>query len=242
MIKPEEFCYQGTELDIFSLSMNWKHYLKETLSAYIGTLVLEVGAGIGSITKEFCNGSQTRWVSLEPDEFLASRIRSAISYRLLPSCCEVRKQTILEMPVDEKFDTILYIDVLEHIEDDVLELTTAADHLLPLGNLIVISPAHQWLFSPFDKAIGHLRRYTKRDLLRKAPNNLRLISAGYLDSIGLFLSLANRFLLKTENPTERHIRFWDKLVVPFSRRIDPLMNHKMGKSLFVIWTLRNEEG
>ena len=60
------------------------------------------------------------------------------------------------------FDTILYVDVLEHIADDAAELARARRLLTPEGNLVVLAPAHQSLFSPFDAAVGHYRRYDER--------------------------------------------------------------------------------
>lgn len=72
--------------------------------------------------------------------------------------------TLAALPRDSRFDTILYIDVLEHIADDRAELVEAARRLNPGGYLVVLSPAHQWLFTAFDAAIGHVRRYTAKSL------------------------------------------------------------------------------
>ncbi|NIQ14480.1 MAG: methyltransferase type 12, partial [Candidatus Dadabacteria bacterium] len=112
------------------------------------------------------------------------------------------------------YDTILYIDVLEHIEDDYNELQSAKKLLSDTGTLIILSPAHQWLFSEFDEAIGHHRRYTKATLLKIIPDELNLINIRYLDSIGLFASLANRVLMRKSIPSMNQIKFWDRVMVP----------------------------
>jgi SAM-dependent methyltransferase len=152
-----------------------------------------------------------------------------------PGCYETFEGTLEILPATELFDTILYIDVLEHIEDDAAELKRAAAHLRRGGRLVILSPAHQWLFSKFDASIGHHRRYTRGTLLAIAPPDLRLERAVYLDAFGLFLSLANRLLLRQNLPTVNQIRFWDRFVVPVSRLMDPVLFHRAGKSVLVVW-------
>src|SRR6185503_3856669 len=130
-------------------------------------------------------------------------------------------------PAQPSFDTILYIDVLEHIEDDRRELERAACRLKPGGRIIVLSPAHGWLYSPFDKAIGHCRRYTTTMLRELTPPALRIEKAFYLDSVGLLASSANRLLLKQSMPRPKQLKVWDKLMVPCSRLLDPITGHRL---------------
>ena len=78
--------------------------------------------------------------------------------------CEIVAGTLSDLGPDQQFDGIFYMDVLEHIEADGAELARAAGHLKPNGVLAILSPALPWLFTPFDKAIGHYRRYTKNSL------------------------------------------------------------------------------
>ena len=144
---------------------------------------------------------------------------------------------MVDLPADHLFDTILYIDVLEHIEDDAAELARSASHLRTGGHIIVLAPAHQHLYSPFDKAIGHFRRYSKGSLLAAAPPSLAPVEAFYLDAAGMALSLANRMLLRASMPTGGQILFWDRVVVPVSRLIDPVLARSVGKTVVAIWTL-----
>jgi SAM-dependent methyltransferase len=153
----------------------------------------------------------------------------------LPECCEVAAGTLTDMPAAELFDTVLYVDVLEHIEEDRAEIALATTHLRPGGWLLVLAPAHKWLYTPFDVAIGHYRRYTKTDLKRLGAEPLDCIGLRYLDSAGLLASLANRFMLKSSMPSGRQIAFWDRVMVPFSRLIDPIIGYSVGKSVLGIW-------
>src|SRR5262249_14397558 len=96
----------------------------------------------------------------------------------------------------------------EHIADDRSELAAAAAHLKPGGKLIVLGPAHPWLYSPFDKALGHYRRYTRRMLAAAVPADLQRVELIYLDSVGLLASTGNRLLLRRSLPSPRQIRIW----------------------------------
>jgi hypothetical protein len=133
------------------------------------------------------------------------------------------------------FNTVLYIDVLEHIADDAAELNCAAGHLAPDGSLVVLAPAHQFLFSEFDSAIGHHRRYNAASLTAVAPPRCRLRTCFMLDSLGFFASLANHFMLAASAPSRRQIAFWDKILVPVSRVLDNVTAHKFGKSIVAVW-------
>jgi 2-polyprenyl-3-methyl-5-hydroxy-6-metoxy-1,4-benzoquinol methylase len=73
--------------------------------------------------------------------------------------CEPRYGSTETLGPEERFDTALYIDVLEHIRDDQTEVARVGRHLTPGGHLVVLAPAHQALYTLFDAAIGHFRRY-----------------------------------------------------------------------------------
>ncbi len=229
------FVYVGTELDLFATAERWKAYVRRQVRPYLGRQVLEVGAGHGGTTRVLCGVEQECWVCLEPDRSLADRLIAAISAGELPDCCEARIGTLADLDDGDRFDTILYMDVLEHIADDRAELARAADQLRPGGHLIVLAPAHQWLFTPFDEAIGHYRRYTRRSLRAAAPDGLALSRLVYLDSIGMLASLGNRLVLKSSMPSSGQIAAWDRLMVPLSTLADPLLGYSIGKSVLAVW-------
>ncbi len=205
------------------------------IKEFLAGEILEVGAGIGAGARILCDGSQRRWVCLEPDTEMNAAIQAQIDEGSLPICCEAKNGTVRDLPIAELFDAIVYIDVLEHIENDRDELSKAARLLKESGYLIVLAPAHQWLYTPFDREIGHYRRYNKSSLLDIAPPDLRRVKLCYLDSVGMLASAGNRLLLKSSMPSEGQISFWDKRLVPLSVFIDPLLFHQLGKSILGIW-------
>jgi hypothetical protein len=236
-----EQAYIGGELKLFAQAGRWKQYWISQLRPFIQGAVLEVGAGIGANTLRLRSGSERRWVCLEPDPLLADTLRGQLAETPLDPGTEVVTGTLDALEPAERFNSILYIDVLEHIEDDRGELERAAQHLAPEGHLIVLAPAHAWLFSPFDQAIGHFRRYTARDLDGLTPPGVRLVSAFYLDSVGLLASAANRLLLRQSLPSTRQIQVWDRLMVPCSRLIDPFTGYRAGKSVVAVWERSSQD-
>ncbi len=228
--------YIGNELELFDKAKNWKSYYGNKIKPLLKGDVLEVGAGIGATTKSLCDGSQKKWVCLEPDQALADQIQTRIQKKDLPGCCELRIGTLEQQPANELFDAIIYIDVIEHIENDAAELQRAKKHLKKGGHLIILVPAHQWLYSPFDEAIGHFRRYDKPMLRKAVPQDLKQQKLDYLDGVGLMASVANKLFLKQSYPTQKQVLFWDSTLVPLSRFTDVISFNIVGKSLLGIWT------
>jgi SAM-dependent methyltransferase len=228
-----EFARVGNELNLFASATTWKSYVRLQLRSYLSGDILEVGAGIGAATATFYDGTQRRWVCLEPDRDLAGRIKANLPPEL--TNCEVVIGTLSDLGPRERFDSILYIDVLEHIEADAVELARAAAHLKPNGTLVILAPAFPWLFAPFDAAVGHYRRYTKASLRSIAPGDLRETKLIYLDSAGLLASLGNKLLLRSPIPSRAQIEFWDRAMVPISRYTDRVLNHTIGKSILGVW-------
>lgn len=220
--------YAGSELEIFEKAHNWKAYLRGAMAPYLRGNVLEVGAGLGANTRQFASLNFNRWTCLEPDESLLEQIEPGHRRELVLGDLSALDSSRL-------FDAILYVDVLEHIEDDAAELLRASRHLTRGGTIIVLSPAHPFLYTPFDKAIGHYRRYTRQSLQAAAPKSLATDKLVYLDSVGMLASLANRLLLNQSMPTAAQIHTWDSYLVPCSRWIDPLFFGAVGKSVLGVW-------
>lgn len=230
----EQYTYPGQELAVFEKAINWKAYFSSYIKAFIGKKVLEVGGGIGSNTPYLNHFSTAQWIILEPDMHLSNELKLRLAQQPY-SNCSVSTKTIHQLNATEKFDTIIYIDVLEHIEDDETEMDQAAQLLNPGGYVIVLSPAFQYLYSPFDKAIGHYRRYTTRTLKRIMPPELEVVQLQYLDSIGFFASLANKLLLQQNYPTTKQVKMWDNYMIPVSKWTDKIFLHSFGKSILGIW-------
>lgn len=234
----DDFKYQGSELELFGQAWNWKAYLSEQILPFLGDVVFEVGAGIGATTLALNKRKGERWVCIEPDKSLLKYLEDTVGKAKLPTRVETRCGFLCDIPERGKADSILYIDVMEHIENHLKEIKEARKHLKPGGVVIVLSPAYQWLFSEFDAHVGHFRRYSKKvlsQLFQSADFQVRHVR--YLDSAGMLASVANRFVLKQYRPNSRQIKFWDSKLVPISRVLDKLLLYRMGKSILGIYEI-----
>lgn len=227
--------YIGQELSIFAHAKNWKQYYASIIRPYFGKHIVEAGAGIGATTRELCDGTQEEWICLEPDSVLRSEIERLITQKKLPSCCRAQGGFVSNIPMEQKVDTVIYIDVLEHIENDRAELQEATSHLSQEGRLIVLSPAFNFLYSPFDKSIGHFRRYDRKMYQALTPTDCRIEKLMYLDSVGAATSLVNRMFLSQAMPTVNQILFWDRRIIPIAKWIDRLLRYRVGRSLLGVW-------
>ncbi len=234
MNEPHGFEYSGDELETFALAKNWRKYWMGMVRGFLGSEVLEVGAGIGTVTAGL-RKPEMKWVALEPDNEMFQVLEK--EFQNVDSGVAVFGKTLSEYSGIQKFDSVLYFDVLEHIEHDSREVELACSKLNPNGYLIILVPAHQSLFSPFDTEIGHFRRYDRDSLCLLKPKNMNQVLSRYLDSGGYFLSWANSKFLAQSAPTTTQIRFWDSFVIPVSRLVDRLLGFRFGKSLLIVWQM-----
>jgi SAM-dependent methyltransferase len=235
MAAADETPYVGHELELFALATNWKRYVKAEIGKYLVGDVLEIGAGIGATTLALYDGTVRRWICLEPDAAQAKRLRAAVTKSwgfCAPSVIAGSLRALADRP---SFDCVLYLDVIEHIQDDRHQIEAAARLVRPGGHIVVLSPAHQWLFSEFDRNIGHLRRYDKQQLQSLMPSGWIERKIAYLDSVGVLLSLGNVLALRQSMPSQLQIAIWDRFCVPLSRVIDRILLGKLGKSVLAVW-------
>lgn len=226
--------YIGQELDLFRHARAWKAYYSSIVKTFVQGDVLEVGGGIGGTTPYLLGEAVRSYTIMEPDPALHQLLKTNTAS--LPGNGRILtiNQTVHDLPATPCYDAIVYIDVLEHIKDDVQEVKDAFARLRPGGKLILLSPAFEKLRSPFDYAVGHWRRYTIQDLRRMMPECGRVVEARYFDCVGAALSLGNRLVTKDAMPTEKQILFWNRFIIPLSRLMDPLFKKWWGRSVLVV--------
>jgi SAM-dependent methyltransferase len=235
-----DFAYAGQELEQARHATNWKAYFGSRLAKYLRGRVLEVGAGLGGTTIHLRSGAQSEWVCLEPDATLAKELSATLAANPSPVPTRIVIGDITALDPGERFDCILYIDVLEHIEDDTGELARAIKLLAEGGALVVLCPAFQLLFSAMDTALGHFRRYTARSLAAVFPAQLQRREVFYLDSLGMVASLANKFVLRQDAPGGGQVKFWDGFIIPISRVLDRLVAYSAGRSVIAVFSKPND--
>ena len=237
-ISVSNYKYIGRELDLFAEAHNWKDYWIKAIENYVQGDVLEVGAGAGNNSNRIAGLKKTSLTCLEPDPILAKQLAKKMKSLAHTANCRTRVGTTRDLTDLRCYNTVLYIDVLEHVDDDFEELDRASSLLDANGYLVVLAPAFNWLFSPFDSAIGHCRRYSRRSIRKIAPAQLTEIKIRYLDAFGFFLSLRNKLLLRQHLPALKQIKMWDRWAVRASRVMDPAIGNCFGKTILGIWQKR----
>ena len=211
--------YPGKELENFEKASIWRKYIYFLIKKYIKSKILEVGAGIGSFTKNY--------IKDEEDIVLTETDESNLQY--------LKKRFDFIVDIKDTYNTIMYLNVLEHIEDDKKEIENALKKLNSNCYLIILVPAHNNLYSKFDKAVGHFRRYEMNFFKSLKLNNAKITELYFLDCMGYFLYFLNKIFFKEEvYPSRTKILIWDKLFTPLTFFLDKVLRYKFGKNIMCI--------
>ena len=182
--------YQGWELEYFDNSKNFRNYQNDLIKDYIRGYTAEIGPGNGENLKLYLD--RVEKVDLfEPSKILFENLKS--KYQDNQNLFLKNKEFSLTV---NTYDTILYLDVLEHIQNDLEEINKAFNSLKSEGNLIINVPAFQHLYSKFDEDVNHFKRYDKKSITDLIQNlDLSSYQMKYYDSIGYLLSLISKIFL-----------------------------------------------
>ncbi len=221
--------YHGTELEAFDKAHIWRKYIYYLIKKFLSKDILEVGAGIGSFTNNYI--SEEKNITLtDPDTYNSKVLKEKF---LNKNNIKVFKCFVDE--VNSTFDNILYLNVLEHIEDDVGELNKALKKLKNKGTIIVLVPAHQKLYGNLDKAVGHFKRYDMEFFKNVKLDNAIVEKLYYLDCTGYFLYFINKIFFKEEvYPSNLKIFIWDKIFTPVTIILDKIIGYKFGKNIMCV--------
>ena len=214
---------------------NWRKYMSLKLSQHICLKVLEVGAGVGCTTKNLFNKEVKEWHSIEPNIDLYNKYLRNQNEGLIPKKVKITN-CYLEDLKENSFNTIIYIDVLEHIKDDKKEISLASLKVSNGGKIIILCPAYQFLYSKLDSSIGHYRRYTKRQIFDLFDNKYFELDGFYLDTIGIFANLLNKYIIKSASPSKFQYLIFNNIIIPISKILDKILNYSFGRSVIVVAT------
>lgn len=223
--------YFGKDLEAMSFAKNYHKWILAEFCPYLGSSVAEVGAGVGSFSTLVLETKISSLVAFEPSQNMYPLLQEALSK-------DKRAKAINGFfgreNIGKRFDSILYVNVLEHIEDDVSELAHACDALNSKGHLLIFVPALPWLYSEFDRKVGHFRRYMKKDLVDLTRRSgFSVVKARYFDVAGIIPWYINFVLLKN-SMRGGSVSLYDRLVVPPMRVMEGLVPIPVGKNLLLV--------
>jgi len=200
---------------------------------YLGEQIAEIGCGTGTFTTLIAAQGYT----VTGFDIHAPYVEVATQrLRKFPSCNAICADVTAMPWGDASFDTIVMLDVLEHIENDVSLLRKLRDGLASDGRLILKVPAGRWLYSTMDKAIGHFRRYSRRslaDTLNRAGFSVMAMRPFNAAAIpGWWL---NGRVLKRVTPPANQVVLFERLV-PMVRTVEHALRMPIGISLIAVGT------
>ena len=216
-----------------------KHFFDWVLDDFEPALkgrLLEVGAGTGTITRRLIERHpDMSVVALEPAD---NMFRELEPYAALTDRVEALKTTLGEYleSSSDRFDTVIYVNVLEHIERDEDELQSAAAALVSGGALLVFGPALEWLYSELDYKAGHYRRYSL-DRLRRITEGvgLQIERLYYFDILGVAPYFLVYRLIRRSSISGSTMWGYDRVVVPTSRALQRMIaSPPIGKNFLLI--------
>jgi SAM-dependent methyltransferase len=198
---------------------------------WIGHHVLEVGSGIGNLSRFLLDRRRLVLTDAASDylDRLSERFGSHPNVAIARLCLPT-----VDGPVAaERFDSIVCLNVLEHIADDLGSLRGMRGLLSPGGRLVLLVPALPALYGSLDRALGHVRRYTAKELRAKFKDTgLELRHLEYFNLAGIPGWWVTGRVLRREVIPQASLRVYDALVPLF--RLERLLPWRVGQSLIAI--------
>jgi 2-polyprenyl-3-methyl-5-hydroxy-6-metoxy-1,4-benzoquinol methylase len=225
------------DLEVMAHANNYRNWMYRQVEPYLGQRILEVGAGIGNFTEMLMDRELV--VATDKFEKCVNYLKARLGHHL--ECMPM--QLDLANPSGEleryDFDTVICLNVLEHVEDDLSALSYMYSVLQPRGRLVLLVPAFQFLYGSVDRAIEHHRRYTKRDLLPKMrQSGFQIEDAFYMNVVGMAGWFWNNRIRKIQEENLNQIGFFDRFIAPWAERIERFAPPPFGLSLIAIGNKR----
>lgn len=237
-MKKSEVEYIGKDLESMDFAQNYHRWILELFKPFLGKSFVEVGAGTGSFSKLLLETNPESLVLVEPSEMFDSLALNfppeadAGKIHLFKNIFANVYQSIRE---NHSPDTIFYVNVLEHIEDDNAELNFVREALSAGGRACIFVPAIPFLLSDFDRQIGHFRRYRRSELIGKCEKaGFRIRFARGFDIPGIVPWLLKYRLMKSLTMESGAVALYDKIAVPLIRPIENFLRPPIGKNLVVV--------
>jgi SAM-dependent methyltransferase len=227
------------ELGELSEAGHFTSWIAEALRPALGQRVLDVGAGFGALSRTLAEQSPQRTVlAIEPAANVYSTLVERCAGYASIETRQVTSHDLAESKARERaaFDTVLYVNVLEHIRDDAAELRTAFELVAPGGALGLFVPAMPSLYGSLDYKSGHYRRYTPRQLAELVRHaGFVDVSVRYLDPIGVVPYWVMYTLLDVQRLGSMSSRGYDRVLVPLGRKLERVLPRPpFGKNLVAV--------
>jgi len=223
-----------SDLEIMTQAPNYQNWMFETLAPYIGRRVVEVGCGIGNFTRFLLKTDLVVALDVHEEALHGLRRRFHDRRNLVPLRLDIQDPAAIELKHKE-IDTVICLNVLEHVRDDTLALKHMRELLLPSGHLVLLVPALPSIYGSVDYSLGHFRRYSRHELVNKLTRvGYKVEHVFYFNVVGILGWLVNNRITKRTEESPLQIRFFDRWVVPLVWRVERIVRPPVGLSLIAI--------
>ncbi|MGO6853055.1 class I SAM-dependent methyltransferase [Rhizobium beringeri] len=228
-----------TGADTYSSAMsdanNYMGWILDAIAPAVKAPVLEIGVGHGSYTEQL--RTRGEYVGVDIDQAsvdLAKRLYPELRFHV----ADITQSEFVDDVGAESVNSVVCLNVIEHIPDDRLAVANLARVLKSGGNLAIVVPALNLLFNDLDRLAGHLRRYRTQEVRQLlVAAGLTPVRVNYFNPIGGLGWLANRLVRHqslNDAAVNGQIRAFDRWVVPASRAVDPITRGFFGQSVIAI--------
>ncbi len=227
--------YAADDLETMQEARRYSAHVFEMFRPHIGARVLEVGCGIGTMSRRLAEIAESV-VAIEPNLNCARRVQEELGQhpKFSLRVCHLEECDRSEL-ASHDFDTVVCVNVLEHIADDVRALRTFRDVVAPNGRVLIFVPAVQAAYGPLDAELGHHRRYSKKSLGHAFfEAGLDLVALNYTNPIGLLGWLYNARISKSTAHSLTQVRLFEWLIAPWALPLERLAAPPIGLSLVAV--------
>lgn len=209
---------------------NYLRWIADTIEPYLGNKVLDLGAGIGSVTAHYVPGREV--VACDRSSTCVDAMRHR--FRDAPNVTVIQGDLTELSDLGARFESVVMLNVLEHIEDDVGVLASLQALLEPAGRIIIYVPALNALYGKMDRKLGHYRRYSKwrfNEIARDA--GLEIVTLSYMNALAIpgWLAFSRSDTDRTYGPS---LAAWDRTGVRLSRAIEGRIRAPVGLNLLAV--------
>jgi SAM-dependent methyltransferase len=226
---------QSSVLEDMGSAPNYQAWLVSLARPHLGDNPIELGSGLGDYAQDWLDAGVPRITVTEADPQRLGHLRDRFAG---DDRVRVAAIDLDAPPADGDHSAFVSFNVLEHLPDDVQALRVARDLVRPGGKVISFVPAFEFAMSPFDRAIGHVRRY------RTGLMHDKLLAAGlvpdtvrYVNAPGLLAWFVGMRLLRMQPGEGPILKVWDGQVVPRARRLEARRRPPFGQSVFSVATV-----
>lgn len=227
--------YPGRDLEAMSFAVNYHKWILDEFRPFLGRRIVEVGAGTGSFSEMLLSEKPETLTLIEPSAMF-DQLTANLAGRRENVELSFHNHTFREVAGKLAApDSIIYVNVLEHIEDDLAELKMISETLGPRGRCFIFVPALMSLYGEFDRRIGHFRRYDKAEIEEKCGlAGFKILESRYFDFFGVIPWWVKYKLFRSDSLGSGSVELYDKIAVPVTRMSERVMRPPLGKNILLI--------